>query len=74
MVTEVGCWVTVQTAHVAAHDATEGHRARDVRQWFIEDACSLAVLSPTGEFFNECSHDEDGKAGGTWHWPERVEQ
>ena len=33
----------------------------------------LAVLNPTGFFFNRnVAHDEDGKAGGTWHWPERV--
>ena len=35
----------------------------------------LAVLNPTGMFFNrDVEHDEDGKAGGTWHWPERVEE
>jgi hypothetical protein len=34
---------------------------------------ALAVLNPTGLFFNEAAQDEDGKAGGTWHWPERVE-
>lgn len=42
----------------------------------------LAVLNPSGVFFNEADHDEpsdheagnDGTAaGGTWHWPERVE-
>lgn len=33
---------------------------------------SLVVLNPTGMFFNQgVLHDED-KAGGTWHWPERV--
>lgn len=33
----------------------------------------LCVLNPTGMFFNRTNvHDEDGKAGGTWHWPERV--
>ena len=31
---------------------------------------ALAVLNPTGMFFNTCGHDE-GKSGGTWHWPER---
>jgi hypothetical protein len=37
----------------------------------------LAVLIPTGLFFHPIGHedgpvrhDEDGKAGGTWHWPE----
>jgi hypothetical protein len=48
---------------------------------------SLAVLNPTGMFFNEhvCQHEgdtgHDGSGveipsksyrGGTWHWPERV--
>lgn len=34
---------------------------------------SLAVLNPQGMFFNQDVHqDEDGHAGGTWHWPERV--
>jgi len=31
----------------------------------------LCVLNPTGLFFNLCSQDEDNKASGTWHWPER---
>lgn len=38
-----------------------------------DDDVSLAVLNPTGMFFNRgLSHDEETKAGGTWHWPERV--
>lgn len=39
------------------------------------DCVSLAVLNPTGVFFNEhVGHDDmagDGPVGGTWHWPER---
>lgn len=35
---------------------------------------SLCVLNPSGLFFNEgVRQDEETKAGGTWHWPERVE-
>lgn len=34
---------------------------------------SLAVLTPTGTFFNSSSQDEDEKRGGTWHWPERTD-
>jgi hypothetical protein len=41
---------------------------------------TLVVLNPTGMFFNaRCLHDEAETAagrrgaGGTWHWPERVE-
>jgi hypothetical protein len=38
----------------------------------------LVVLNPTGFFFRSlaaggCAHDEQDKASGTWHWPERVE-
>ena len=34
---------------------------------------SLAVLNPTGMFFNQgCRHSEAEYDGGTWHWPERV--
>jgi hypothetical protein len=33
----------------------------------------LCVLNPSGQFFNRgVLQDEDGHAGGTWHWPERV--
>ena len=32
----------------------------------------LAVLNPTGMFFNRCPQSEDDQRGGTWHWPERV--
>lgn len=43
-----------------------------------DDVLGLAVLNPTGMFFHSladggCAHDEDTKAGGTWHWPERVD-
>lgn len=38
------------------------------------DRVALCVMNPTGLFFNEAvEYDEDAKAGGTWHWPERVE-
>ncbi len=36
---------------------------------------ALAVLNPSGLFFNDdIPQDEGAKAGGTWHWPERVEE
>lgn len=34
--------------------------------------CALAVLNPTGMSFHDAAQDEDERAGGTWHWPERV--
>ena len=33
----------------------------------------LCVLNPTGQFFNRgVVQMEDGRDGGTWHWPERA--
>lgn len=35
----------------------------------------LCVLNPTGQFFNSgVVQDEHGHRGGTWHWPERIEE
>lgn len=45
--------------------------AMDPRVPVVVDLC---VLNPEGLFFNEdVPQNEDSKAGGTWHWPERVE-
>lgn len=33
----------------------------------------LCVLNPAGLFFNQgVAEDQNGKRGGTWHWPEQV--
>lgn len=46
----------------------EGHA-----EWDQGDV-HLAVLNPEGMFFNKyVCHDEADKAGGTWHWPERID-
>jgi hypothetical protein len=47
----------------------------EIEQWDESQRCrvSLAVLNPTGMFFNTgLFQDEAHKQGGTWHWPERV--
>lgn len=38
-------------------------------------AVGLCVLNPDGTIFLKKGllQDEDTKAGGTWHWPERVD-
>jgi hypothetical protein len=47
-------------------------RAAIVTETDTSDTVGLAVLNPTGMFFNRTIvHDEDGHSGGTWHWPER---
>lgn len=48
-------------------------RAAIVAEVVSETQLALVVLNPTGMFFNTCGEDQDEKAGGTWHWPERVE-
>jgi hypothetical protein len=48
-------------------------RAAVVTETDTSDTVGLAVLNPTGMFFNRTVvYDEDGYKGGTWHWPERV--
>lgn len=38
------------------------------------DSVGLCVLNPTGLFLNrDVPYDADPRAGGTWHWPERVD-
>ena len=49
----------------------------DIENWDEDQRCrvGLAVLNPTGMFFNQgLWQDEAHKAGGTWHWPERAEE
>jgi len=37
------------------------------------DVIGVAVLNPTGMFFNRAAYDgSDNPDGGTWHWPEQV--
>jgi hypothetical protein len=50
-------------------------RAAVITEVDTSDTVGLAVLNPTGIFLNRTIvHDEEGKAGGTWHWPEHVEE
>lgn len=45
-----------------------------------EQHVGLVVLNPTGQFFHALSAggchycDGEDQRGGTWHWPERVEE
>ncbi|MGH3992154.1 MAG: hypothetical protein ACRDSN_06765 [Pseudonocardiaceae bacterium] len=40
-----------------------------------DGSLGLCVMNPTGLFFNAgVRYDETAEAGGTWHWPERVEE
>lgn len=37
------------------------------------ESVSMAVLNPTGLFFNSrCRHSEGARTVGTWHWAEHI--
>jgi hypothetical protein len=42
-----------------------------LRPHFFVDLC---VLSPEGFFFNKGVQYDETNRGGTWHWPERVDE
>jgi hypothetical protein len=49
------------------------HRAAIITSVGVNGQVSLAVLNPSGMFFNECvAYDDTAQCGGTWHWPEMV--
>lgn len=58
-------------------DGTQAYRSRcraAVVTDLGKDGISLAVLNPTGMFFDESvPADSFRSRGGTWHWPERED-
>lgn len=52
--------------------AEGAHRAAIITELGVNGQCALAILNPTGMFFNECVPHGEHLAPGTWHWPERV--
>lgn len=59
------------TAQCRAAVVTEALYAEDAE---LHDSVGLAVLNPTGMFFNAgvAHHEPEGDdvgVGGTWHWP-----
>lgn len=53
-------------------------RAADVTEVGEDGLVGLMVKNPTGLFFHSLAdggaeQDENTKAGGTWHWPEREQ-
>jgi hypothetical protein len=54
MVTEVGGWVTIETVD-------RPFQQRTLLQNYVDDALGLAVINPTGEFFNTPVTYDDGE-------------
>ncbi len=48
-------------------------RAAIVTEVETNEYVGLAVYNPTGLWFNRRVRYDEGRAPGTWHWPERVE-
>lgn len=79
-----------RVVHYLSYGTPGGEYASECRAAIVTEICGedfdnepgdvhcigLAVLNPTGVFFNQhVEHDDgsgDGPRGGTWHWPERV--
>lgn len=64
------CRAAVVT-EVVPLEGTEAAQA-EIENWDDDQRCRIgvAVLNPTGLFFNTGLHqDEREHRGGTWHWP-----
>lgn len=44
-------------------------RAAIVTETYADDFVSLAVLNPTGLFFDQRIEHDEQQSPGTWHWP-----
>lgn len=68
-----------RVVHYVSYGTPGGEYGKECRAAVItevpqDDACSLAVLNPTGMYFNRALYDgSEHPDGGTWHWPEQVD-
>jgi hypothetical protein len=69
-----------RVVHYVSYGTPGGEYGRECRaaivtavdtSWFVD----LAVLNPTGMFFDQSVLLDEGAEprGGTWHWPERTD-
>lgn len=66
--------------HYVSYGTPGGEYGKECRAAVVTEAgddplesVGLCVLNPAGMFFSlAVPHDEDGRAGGSWHWPERA--
>lgn len=67
-----------RVVHYVARGSADGVFPPVCRAAIITDVggghhVSLAVLNPTGLFFDiEIAEDQSTKRPGTWHWPEMI--
>lgn len=66
--------------HYVSYGTPNGEYTKQCRAAIITEVSpeeggmvGLAVLNPTGMFFNPAQADHsDNPGGGTWHWPEVI--
>lgn len=65
-----------QIVHYRSHGSGDGKYAPECRAAIVAGVAAtgpsvvlqLAIINPTGFFFNESLQDETQTEGGTWHW------
>lgn len=69
-----------RVVHYVSHGTPNGEYASECRAAIITEVTAsdpnyvgLAVMNPTGMFFNQDVQYSEHPIGGTWHWPERVD-
>lgn len=77
-----------RVVHYVSYGTPLGEYAKECRAALVtavgtDGAVELCVLNPTGIFFRDDVRQEElenkiepgpsGRTGGTWHWPERVD-
>jgi hypothetical protein len=83
MMTELTAPSVGRVVHYVSYGTPGGEYGSECRAAIVTEVMSgaragiaavgLMVANPAGLFFNQgVLQDEDGHAGGTWHWPERV--
>lgn len=71
-----------RVVHYTSYGTPGGEYTSQCRAAMITEICpdpdgcvGLFIANPTGIFLNQhVEQDEIHKAGGTWHWPERVDE
>jgi surface antigen len=65
--------------HYVSYGTPGGEYGRECRAAIVtqindDGTVGLAVMNPTGQFFNPSIFaDHTENQGGTWHWPERTD-
>ena len=78
MNTETSAPTVGRIVHYVSYGTPGGEYGKECRAAIVTEVgpgsiAGLAVLNPTGFFFNRGVLLDLSHAGGTWHWPERED-